>query len=88
MTHISPVRCYLSKVMRYLKLTLILAEAPEAFSSNCLDLIKRLMVLKKEKHADYSYNVHTNSELLTVQKSGFLKGPDHSEVRLLVAESH
>ena len=44
---------------------------PEAFCTDCLDLIRRLMVLKTGKHADYLCYVHEKLEVLTVQRDGF-----------------
>lgn len=50
---------------------ILLAEASRAFPTDCPDLIKRLTVLKKAKHADYTCHVHENAEVLTVQGNGF-----------------
>lgn len=41
-----------------------------AFSTGCLDLIKRLTVLQAAKHADYFHYVHESPEVLTVQMHG------------------
>lgn len=70
---------YLFKVMRSLKFTapsswFCLQRSLRPFSTDCLDLIKRLTLLKTGKHADYLCYVHENPEVLTVQRNGFWKG--------------
>lgn len=45
-----------------------------AFSNDCLDLIKRLTVLKTGKQADYFLYVHESPEVLTEQMHGLWKG--------------